>query len=231
MTSAELLTTREKRRLTALRKRLLAWYAENARQFPWRHNDAPVYEQICVEVLLQRTRAPTVGKVYPDFFSQYPSWSAIESAETEELEKVLKPLGIWRRRATALKGLAAYAHKHGGKFPATRTALLEIPAIGQYVANAILLFQHGEPRPLLDGNMARVLERYLRPRKLADIRYDPWLQDAANWLVRSRPTAVETNWATLDLAATVCLPSNPKCQECPAKELCNFALRAEVAGP
>ena len=221
MTSGELLTTRDKHRITALRKRLLAWYELNGRPFRWRDPEASLYEKICVEVLLQRTRAPTVQKIYPTFFAQFPSWSAIANAETVELEEALRPLGIWRRRAIALRSLASYALEHRGNFPSTREALLEIPAIGQYVANAVLLFQHGKPRPLLDVNMARVLERYLRPRQLADIRHDPWLQAAAHWLVRSRPTAVKTNWAVLDLAATTCTPRLPKCTACPAQSVCN----------
>lgn len=221
----ETLTVGEKRRITALRKRLLQWYADNGRRFPWRRANASTYERICVEVLLQRTRASKVNQIYSSFFSTFPNWESIAHAEHEELEHELKPLGIWRRRAIALKGMASYASERSGRFPRSTPKLMNIPAVGHYVANAILLFQHGEPRPLLDMNMARVLERYLRPRNLADIRYDPWLSAAANWLVRSRSMSVKTNWAVLDLAATTCGPRSPKCTACPAQSLCNTGRR------
>lgn len=110
-------------------------------------------------------------------------------------------------------------HQQG--FPSTEKELARVPAVGQYVGNAILLFQHDKPRPLVDVNMARVVERVLRPRRLADIRHDPWLQSAAAWLVRSSP--VETNWAVLDFAAKVCRARNPLCDECPLARQCSFA--------
>lgn len=96
-----------------------------------------------------------------------------------------------------------------------------MPAVGQYVANSILLFQHGKVRPLVDVNMARLLERYLRPRRLADIRHDPWLQSACNWLVDC-DEPVRVNWATLDYAAKVCKSRQPSCNACELKRRCNW---------
>jgi A/G-specific adenine glycosylase len=93
--------------------------------------------------------------------------------------------------------------------------------------NAILLFQHGARTPLVDVNMARVLERFVRPRVLADIRYDPWLQAACHWLVIERP--VETNWATLDFAARVCLARRPVCHTCPTLPRCTAVREAVTA--
>src|SRR5690606_16413449 len=96
------------------------------------------------------------------------------------------------------------------------------PAVGQYVSNAISMFQHGRATPLLDVNMARVIERYLRPRRLADIRHDPWLQQAAHWLVKSA-SPERVNWAVLDFAALVCEARNPACASCPVNARCNYA--------
>ena len=94
-----------------------------------------------------------------------------------------------------------------------------MPAVGQYVASAVLLFCHERPEPLIDSNMARVLERYFGSRKLADIRYDPYLQRLARDVVGSdHPTLI--NWAILDFAALVCTPRNPRCQKCPLNRGC-----------
>lgn len=116
------------------------------------------------------------------------------------LEEVLRPIGLWRRRAVSIKSLATYAAEHDGIFPSDERELSRVPAVEQYVSNAIMLFQHGKARPLVDVNMARVLERYLRPRRLADIRHDPWLQEASHWLVDC-DDPVRVNWAALDFAA------------------------------
>jgi A/G-specific adenine glycosylase len=112
-------------------------------------------------------------------------------------------------------------NKKNGRFPKTRDELEVLPGVGQYIANAILLFCHGEAQPLLDVNMARVLERVFGPRKLADIRYDPYLQELAFNVVQCKK-ARELNWAILDLAATICPARNPRCNICPLEPICNW---------
>lgn len=209
----------DKLRLTGLRRVLLDWYAENGRELPWRAETATTFERICVEVLLQRTRAETVAQFYPAFFTRFRSWADLAATPVEELEESFKPIGLWQRRARSMKALAGYAAARDGQFPSTVEGLAEVPAVGQYVANAIMLFQHGQHRPLLDVNMARLVERYVRPRRLADIRHDPWLQDAARWLVRGEHP-VETNWATLDFASAVCTARKPLCGACPLSRRC-----------
>ena len=221
---ADFLTRSEKLRIVNLRKSLLTWYQANGRDLPWRYPSVSTYQKICVEVLLQRTRAETVAKMYAGFFSRFPGWGALANAPDEELETVLKPIGLWRRRAQSLKALAAYAANTDGYFPADPAELSLVPAVGQYVGNAIRLFQHGQAVPLVDVNMARVLERYLRQRQLADIRYDPWLQAAALKLVDCE-APVEVNWATLDFAALRCKASRPICETCQLQARCNTGRR------
>lgn len=221
------LTRSEKLRISHLRIKLLRWSAENGRDLPWRSAAASEYEKICVEVLLQRTRAETVAGIYRAFFANYPSWNAIALAPVEELEAALKPIGLWRRRARSIRSLASYATEHDGQFPSDASELAKVPAVGQYVANAILLFQHRQPMPLVDVNMARVIERYLRPRKLADIRYDPWLQEAAHWLVKC-DDPIQVNWSTLDFAALTCRARNPRCHSCSLRKRCTYASHLTV---
>lgn len=215
-----LLSIGEKRKITNLRKDLLGWFSHYGRALPWRTVRASEFEKICVEVLLQRTRAETVAAMYPTFFEQFKNWSDLADTSIRELEEHFKPIGLWRRRAISIKGLATYAAGNDGRFPTVPRELGEVPGVGQYVMNAILLFQHGANRPLVDVNMARVLERFLRPRTLADIRYDPWLQAASHWLVRDR--AVETNWATLDFAAAICSSRQPACAGCLISRRCRY---------
>lgn len=146
---------------------------------------------------------------------------ALVDANEAELQEVLKPLGLWRRRSASLKGLAEYAAAKGGAFPRRTRSHAPIPAVGQYVSNAIGLFQHRLRRPLLDVNMARVIERVLRKRGLADLRQDRFLQQAAHYLVRSN-VPKKVNWAVLDFAALVCRQRKPLCIECPLLRRCNF---------
>lgn len=223
----DLPTRGEKRKITNLGRFLRVWFKDNGRDFPWREPGTGTYERICVEVLLQRTRAQTVANIYDEFFGRYPDWEEIAQTDELELGEFLKPLGLWRRRATGLKKLATYAASRDGLFPNTESELADVPAAGQYVANAILLFQHGQRKPLLDVNMTRLLERCVRPRKLADIRHDPWLQAAAHWLVRMGDP-VETNWGALDFSSIVCVQRTPSCQDCSHCNRCNYSITTSL---
>lgn len=198
------------------------WYAKKGRKFPWRKRSASTYEQIIAEVLLQRTKAEAVARYFPDFIRKYPSWSKLSLVPESELGNLLKPLGLWKRRSESLKRLATTMAKRRGQFPLQRVEIESLPGVGQYIANAILLFRFGVNAPLLDVNMARVLERCFGQRKLADIRHDPYLQMLAKDFV-SCDRAQQVNWAVLDLGGLVCVARKPLCLECPLFRLCRFA--------
>ncbi len=212
----------------AVRRALLTWFDEHGRRFPWR-TGAGLYRQVVAELLLQRTRAETVSAFFEAFITRFPSWNAMAAASVDEIGEFLKPIGLWKRRSESLSALARAMVERGGVFPSTREEVQALPGVGQYVANAILLFSAGQAEPLLDVNMARVLERVFRPRKLVDIRYDPYLQTLARQVVRGE-RAAEVNWAILDLAATICTAKNPRCAVCPLRRRCRFANEVRGEG-
>ena len=203
------------------RHNLLLWFEEHGRQFPWRKSSVTKYQYIIAEILLQRTRAETIAVFYPNFIHDFPSWKRLSSASIEQLQRYLQPIGLWRRRAVSIQGLAQEIAKKNGRFPRSREEIEALPGIGQYIANSVLLFCHGEAQPLLDVNMARVIERVFGPRKLVDIRDDPYLQALALKVVDCNNPA-RTNWAIIDFAAMVCLPRIPKCCNCPLTTMCLY---------
>ena len=217
----------EQQTLAELRKRLLCWFETYGRKFPWRDASITKYQHVIAEVLLQRTRAETVARVFPKFIKEFPSWKQLESASVSRLQHHFKPVGLWRRRATSLQALAHTMIKKNGRFPKEREKIEALPGVGQYIASSVLLFCHGIPEPLLDTNMARVLERVFGPRKLADIRYDSYLQTLARKVVYC-DNPVQLNWAILDFAATTCLIKNPRCSECPLSSLCLAAITGKM---
>jgi A/G-specific adenine glycosylase len=210
----------------AFRRRLLVWFKRSGRQFAWREKSASVYRLIVTEALLQRTRAETVHAFYDRFFARFPSWASLAEVQESELQEYLKPIGLWKRRASSLRRLALEMVSRRGRFPRDREQIESLPGVGQYVANAIVLFAHDGREPLLDVNAARVLERHFGSRRLADIRYDPYLQRLAKSIVRS-DQAISLNWALLDLAATVCRIKAPLCEHCPLAVTCvDYAARS-----
>lgn len=204
-------------------KRLLNWYASHGRMFPWREPSRSNYEKVIAELLLQRTCARTVAHFYLAFLNQFNDWPVIATSNEEYIGQCLRPLGLWKRRAVSLKCLAIEMTVRNGVFPSTREEVEKLPGVGQYIASAILLLCHGKPNPLLDGNMARVLERFFGPRKFADIRYDPSLQSLAR-VVTKHKRSLEINWAILDLASLVCKKRTPTCRVCPMSDMCRYFL-------
>jgi A/G-specific adenine glycosylase len=207
-----------------VRRRLLAWLEVHGRSFAWRRRSASLYRLVVTEALLQRTRAETVNNFYAAFFRRFPSWQALAQASEAELQEHLRPIGLWKRRATSLRRLGIEMAKRKGRFPSAREKIEALPGVGQYVASAVLLFAHGRSEPLLDASVARVLERHFGPRRLADIRYDPYLQTLARTVVSSKHPA-KVNWALLDLAALICRIRSPLCQECPLSATCHDYAR------
>lgn len=214
-------TGQHKRRILAVRRGLRSWFNKNGRLFPWREATCSPYKIVLAEVLLQRTRAETVAAFLPDFVTRYRSWRSLSRASYRELETVLRPLGLSRRRATALRALSQALIKRASRIPHTQSDLEVLPGVGQYIANAILVMVYGRPAPLLDSNMARVLERCFGPRRLADIRHDPHLQQLSLLLVCCKDSR-RINLALLDLGALVCGPRAPRCTICPLRRLCLY---------
>lgn len=206
---------------------LLRLFPLGGRAFPWREPGLSDYELVIAEVLLQRTKAGTVAKYYVPFITRFPGWHFLAGVERTTLEDYLRPLGLATQRAQRLQSLASEMVARNGKLPTDRADLETIPLFGQYIANAIEQVIFNRPRPLLDVNMARLLERYFGPRKLADIRYDPYLQELAQRVV-SHPGAKQLNWAILDFAALVCTAANPRCPGCPLNHDCAY-FEAEMA--
>jgi len=213
------------RNILIFQELILGWYKCNGRQFPWRKKSISNYQKVVVEVLLQRTRAEKVAAFFPAFIKAFPSWTLLASASETDLQQFLKPIGLWRRRAVSLIAFSHAMAIRRGHFPHNREEIESLPSVGQYIANAILLFCHNEPQPLLDAGMARVLERVFDERKMVDIRYDPYLQKLARDII-STPTPQLINWAILDLASLICRPRNPKCPACPLNKICRYAKMA-----
>jgi A/G-specific adenine glycosylase len=217
----------EARRIPSVQVRLLRWFSSFGRSFPWRATGISTFERVISEILLQRTRAQTVHLFFESFFRRFPDWRSLAESPEEEIAAFLRPVGLRLQRAASLQRLGAEMVLRRGKFPRTREEIEALPGIGQYVASAVLLFEFRQPAPLLDVNMARVLERYFGARDLADIRRDPRLQALATMLVE-HDRSVRLNWATLDLAAVVCRQNVPVCASCPLKRGCAF-VRAPMS--
>lgn len=213
-----------KNKINFFQETILQWFAINEREFRWRNPAITEYQIVISEVLLQRTKAETVSKFYDRFLIDFPDWHSLAHADLNKIENYLIPIGLFRQRAKRLQNLAKYMVENGSHFPNDRTLLEKIPFMGQYIANAVELLIHKKNSPLLDVNMARVLERYFGPRKLSDIRYDPYLQKLAYRIV-NHSQSKEINWGIIDFAALICKSHTPLCSKCSLSINCKYFIQ------
>ena len=211
----------DSRKKQYFKKGIMLWFKENMRQFPWRKESLSPYEVIIAEIMLQQTRANRVKEVYPKFIKRYSGWRELARADVKEIEDNIMSLGLHRTRAKTLKKLAMSITQSGKKRFDNLDDLVALAGVGLYVGRSVLVNCYGKAEHMLDVNMARILERYFGPRKLADIRYDKGLNELARELV-SKKNPKEYNWAIMDFASLVCKSRNPDCPGCPISKHCKY---------
>ncbi|MGB9072630.1 MAG: A/G-specific adenine glycosylase [Terriglobales bacterium] len=197
--------------LLVFRRTLLGWYDRHCRDLPWRKTRDP-YRVWLSEIMLQQTRVAAVLEHYRLFLERFPNVRALAAASEDAVVAAWSGLGYYRRARMLHRCAKQVVDQHGGRFPHNPQALLALPGIGRYTAAAIASIAFDEPVAVVDGNVARVLQR-IAGRNLTDI----W-QRAQSLLSKSRPG--DFNQAMMELGATVCTPRQPKCPACPTRKWC-----------
>lgn len=209
-----------------VRNKLLQWFARSGRTFLWRTTRDP-YVIVIAEILLKRTGAPVVDRFLPGFLQSFPTVACLSETPTEVLEHALAPVGLTRQRAQQFRALGeALIAQFAGKIPCSKEELISLPGIGEYTAAAVLCFAYGQPQALVDTNVARIITRVadIVPSRY-EARRSPEIWEAAQALVGTDADDVRhVNWALLDLGASICKVRDPRCQECPLRAPCRFAV-------
>ncbi|HEY6911377.1 MAG TPA: A/G-specific adenine glycosylase [Myxococcales bacterium] len=196
--------------------KLLAWFAEEKRDLPWREEPRDPYRVWVSEVMLQQTRVDVVVPYYRRFLRRFPTLRALAEAPLDDVLALWSGLGYYARA----RNLHAAARAAGDALPGTCAELRDLPGFGPYTAAAVASLAFNEDVPLVDGNVARVLARV---RALhGDVRERAW-KIAAEILPKGR--AGEFNEALMELGATVCTPRSPACPRCPIRSSCAVSVR------
>ncbi|MFC2077630.1 8-oxo-dGTP diphosphatase MutT [Candidatus Bipolaricaulota bacterium] len=204
----------------AIWKRLLAWYALEARDLPWRNTRDP-YAILVSEFMLQQTRVDTVLNYFERFLERFPSLEALAKAPIGAVLKAWEGLGYYRRAHNLHRTAQILIREHDGRLPESVDELRRLPGTGPYTAAAIASIAFDLDEPVLDGNVVRVVTR------LFCIAGDPAKATTQKRLLREAKllalcgNAAALNQALMDLGARVCLPRRPSCDDCPIGSLCD----------
>ena len=202
-----------------LRRRLLGWFDEAARDLPWRRDPDP-YKVWISEIMCQQTQVATVLPYFERFLKSFPTTESLASADEQHLMKHWEGLGYYRRARSLHAAAKQIVQHHGGKFPSNVDDVLQLPGIGRYTAGAILSISADQRLPILEGNTQRVFSRWMALRM-------PPTDPAANRLLwhfaetmLPRRGSGAFNQAAMELGALVCTPRQPKCSGCPVRSSC-----------
>lgn len=199
---------------------LLEWGQDNQRAFPWRNTSTTPYEFLVLELLLVKTVTKMVPPVYTELVETYPDLESLQQANKEDLVEILEPIGFHEGRAEALLEIADTLADTG--VPAEKDRLMELPWVGEYVADAVLCFQFGKPQPMVDTNVVRIYSRLFAGRD-TELSEEEVQELAEEMLHQDRPK--EFNYALLDFGAQVCRGTRrqkPRCEECFAQDYCEY---------
>ena len=210
--------------ITGFQNRLMAWYGKNSRSLPWRKTFDP-YKIWVSEVMLQQTQVNTVIPYYERFLPSFPDINSLAGADIQDVLKRWEGLGYYARARNLHRSAKIVLNDHGGKLPEDSKTLLRLPGIGDYIAAAVLSIAFGQPHPVVDGNVKRVLARL----ETLDM---PVNQPACHDIIKSISRRLldehhpgTFNQALMELGALVCTPKNPGCGVCPIQSLCKAFQR------
>ena len=202
-------------------KKILNWYDLNKRSLPWRKNVSQSkkhYYTLVSEFMLQQTQVVTVIPYFDRFINKIPNLKKLSTIQDNELIKLWEGLGYYSRARNLKKTAQIIISKHHGKIPNNYEDLISLPGIGNYTANAILAIAFNKSYIPLDGNIERVLKRYLHLKKDNEIQKNNLIKKKSIFGISSR--ASDYAQALMELGAMICKPKNPECSACPILKSC-----------
>lgn len=205
------------------RARILRWFRNHGRAFPWRNTSDP-YLVLVAEIMLKRTWAAQVRPIYHSFISQYPDVGTLSKARPADLEKMLWPLGLHRRASDLIAIAKALVVDFGSSVPQNREDLKSLPGVGDYVAGAVLSIALHKQEWIVDTNVLRVLSRFFGLEFAGEGRRSPLMIELAKTYSKTRSPR-NANLGLIDIAASICIPRSPNCSECPLKSRCRYIVR------
>lgn len=206
---------------------LLDWFSANARDLPWRRTRDP-YAIWVSEIMLQQTQVKTVIPYWERWMRELPTIRAAAKASPAKLHKLWEGLGYYTRVRNLQKAAQQIIARHGGRFPENFDDILALPGVGRYTAGAVASIAFNQPRPILDGNVIRVLTRVFGiatgPReKQTNARL--WqlaekLVHQASRITHHVSPCSHLNQSLMELGALICTPRLPQCHACPVSKSC-----------
>lgn len=203
---------------------IVDWYAVAARDLPWRRPDVDAWAVLVSEVMLQQTPVARVEPAWREWLERWPTPSALAAATPADVIRAWGKLGYPRRALRLREAAVAITERHGGVVPDDVGALESLPGVGTYTARAVACFGYGQPQPVVDTNVRRVVSRLVHGRVEPGNARAADLDDVSALAPSDRGRAVRFSVAVMELGALVCVARTPRCGTCPVRDRCAWRL-------
>ena len=202
---------------------VLSWYADHARDLPWRSPDASPWSVLVSEIMLQQTPVARVLPAHRDWLCRWPTPADLAADAAGEAVRQWGRLGYPRRALWLHEAARILTEHHGGRVPPSYEALLSLPGIGRYTAAAVASFAFQQRYPVLDTNVRRVMCRLVTGAELPGRTASAAEWRLAESLLPAEPR-VAARWSVgvMELGALVCTAARPRCTACPLAGDCRW---------
>ena len=202
-------------------KKILKWYDLNKRSLPWRKivsKEKRQYNTLISEFMLQQTQVATVIPYFNKFVKEIPNIKKLASVDNKKLIKLWEGLGYYSRARNLKKAAQSVIKNFNGVIPDNFDDLKSLYGIVDYTANAILAIAFNKPYIPLDGNVERIIKRYLYLKKEKEIQKENLIEKKSILGFSNRSS--DYAQALMEFGALVCKPTNPLCCQCPITKKC-----------
>ena len=210
--------------------KVLNWYDIHKRSLPWRKKTSSKKKQyytLVSEFMLQQTQVATVIPYFNRFIKNIPNLESLAKFDNQKLIKLWEGLGYYSRAKNLKKTAQIVIKDFNQKLPDNFLDLKSLPGIGDYTASAILAIAFNKPMIPLDGNIERVLKRYLYLKNENQIQKDNLVKQKIIFGTSIR--ASDYAQALMELGALICKPINPYCEKCPISKKCKSFIKKDFA--
>ena len=208
--------------------KILNWYDINKRSLPWRKKTSAKkkeYYTLVSEFMLQQTKVATVIPYFNRFVENIPDLETLARFDNQKLIKLWEGLGYYSRVRNLKKTSQLIIKDFKKKLPDDFLYLKSLPGIGDYTASAILAIAFNKPLIPLDGNIERVLKRYLYLKKENQIQKENLIKNKKVFGTSIRSS--DYAQALMELGALICKPDNPVCFRCPISTNCKSFIKKD----
>ena len=175
------------------------------------------YELVIAVMLSAQTTDRSVNAVTPILFEKYPSLDDLNKASLEDIEEILKPIGLYKNKAKNLKGIVKdLIERFNYVVPSDKEQLMTLPGVGNKTAGVIRAEIFQIPDLPVDTHILRIAKRL----KLAKKDDEPIDVERKLKIIIPEERWIKSHHQLIHFGRYFCTARSPQCENCKIRDMC-----------